>query len=1330
MQMKTNKNGVKLLATAMVLVMAFSAVVVVSGESSDAATDITYISGKIMDDQTYGAGAIVVQNGDLSIESGKKLIIAQGASFTVASGFTLTVNERATFQVNNGALVVIDGTLDVKAGGIVENRSIFDNTSKVNGELAGFFVNGAMNVAKQGTLRGIPAVAAASAAAESTSATCPTPYDKSGLSTISSGAITGTVTGDTVKTYTLSGTVPVHMNGAGNWGAWVGVTVSSLPTGQATINIDGRTINVTNQSASDDFWTTAGKIITVTVTPNSGTAVTFIIDATNVTVSGPSGQIIVNGALTTTSSGLTHSTVKDQIISVSETGKVSLKGDVDGTVVSAFTDSKNPYTYGAVLVDATETTNNSNTVVDLSFTAKAEKIDQAFIGAEPTPNKKAQDLILDVSGSIQGSYVGTTDHPVSLTVLKTVPSAGMNNDGTRKVMYYSNGQATPASSEVPMAGKVSVSGNLSVSKNATFTTQAGSILDVSGKVVVDGLKSATGATSTDRSTLSLNGIMNVTGTVKIGAIASGESTSRVGAVELSIANGSAFLIVEGDGVISLQDYVVAENYSNAPYASFGASFTDEDDVYWIMSLPAAIVAAQNGDISNINLWTIPAVAGTIMKKDYKVSSDLVIPDGISLCIDGTLVVASGVTLTIQDGADISTLSRGCLIDVKGTLVDETLMNDANLYKDEIEATKVHIKADVRSIDADETAYTYTTLKSALAGTDAKIELFGDVSVSGTLTIPEDKTVVLGAKKLTVGNDSELTVDGILVANGTGKVILKNAVVESNKAAAVLTINNIVVASAIYDNSNTENPVAKPVAGIYAEGTIGDFKDDDFILAPAVAAENSLTLGNLQVKEKTNVSGKLVFTASADADDATLTINADSVFGEIVLAGYTLAINSEKVLTATVTAETSDGVSSVKLDKVKALSFLVIEDDSGDKPVTRFTIDASSTVTLSGKLTTTQGVTYLKGALNVGTYDGVNKIGSILTVASGSEMIIPENSTITSVYNDAVPTGYAGLVIDGKMTVVKGTINATVYSGKVDGVILVNGELFITETKTNDIKGDLIVKGTLNVDTAEKTAGKLKISSDLIVGEKSDSLGATATVIGAISIPTGATLTVYPGADMSGALINYDPATGESAINKVDYMIDGSVYMSIYGDDSAMIAVPGTITVIGFETIASTDWYLDSEFGTRLVADTYFIKDYSAVYADFTPASANVKISVGTGMSLWIDGVKYNTGAEETFDVGEYNVEVTINPGYKGTSKILLNGVQISNGKMVIAPEMADTTVVLSAIGDISIDAGDTPAPVQPTEKDDGMGITDYLLIVLVVLAAVLVVIVAIRMMRS
>ena len=119
------------------------------------------------------------------------------------------------------------------------------------------------------------------------------------------------------------------------------------------------------------------------------------------------------------------------------------------------------------------------------------------------------------------------------------------------------------------------------------------------------------------------------------------------------------------------------------------------------------------------------------------------------------------------------------------------------------------------------------------------------------------------------------------------------------------------------------------------------------------------------------------------------------------------------------------------------------------------------------------------------------------------------------------------------------------------------------------------------------------------------------------------------------------------------------------------------------------------------------------------------------MSLRVDGVKQVTGTDLALAVGDHNVQVTINPGYKGTATISFNGQAVSNGKITVTSAMIGGTNVLSATGDITIDSGDTPVtPVEPEKKDDGMGITDYLLIVLVVLAAILVVIVAIRMMRS
>ena len=1341
-----NKKGVKLLAAAMVMVMAFSAIAVVSSDSSDAATDITYISGKIMDNQTYGPGAIVVQNGDLSIEEGKKLTIANGASFTVASGNTLSISKNATFEVQNGALVVIDGTIEVKAEGKIINNSIYDGTSKVNGTFAGFFVNGDLNVAKNGIITdtgsGTKYVPAAGTLTISQAPTIPTPVDQSGIYSNNDITKPGTVTATTGKVTLSGGSVPVHMNGAGNYGAWVGVPITGLPEGNVTINIDGRIIEKTSFGGSDTFWTTAGKAVLISVTNGTSTE-SFVIDATGVTVSGPSGQIIVNGNVTTTSSGTTHSNLIGQILSVADGAEVSIKGDVKNTIVQSFTTSKNPYAYGAVKIDTTATDsdsnnyldNASNTVVDLKFKTITQKMDLVFVGNDS--NKKTQNLILDVSGSVTGA----ASYPVELTVLKTYVNAGTDANGAGIVVEYSNGQTTPAKSGVKVTGTVSVSDTLTIGKNGKLTTEAASILDVSGKVTVTGTETATGASSEDRSSLDLRGTMNVSGTVEISKIISGSGASTVGAVVFSITKASAFLIVEGDGVISMKDFVVAADYSNTPSATFGASFTDSDGIYWIMPLPKAIDTAVAGKISSISLWSIPATTGKALEKNYTIDQDLTIPDGITVTLQGKLVIESGKTLTIEDGADLNSFTPavGGLIIVKGTLVDMTFTNYS--YGTTRNPTTPNIDAEVKSVDADETAYTYTTLKSALAGTDVKVELFGNVSVSGTLTIPEGKTVDMKNKNLTVEYGSELVVDGIVMTSGTGKIILN--VTDGTKTAGKITINNMVVVDDVYNNAGT--PAAYPVAGIYAEGTIGDYKDKKFILAPSVAAENSKTIGDLAVKAKTTYSGDLEFVAGKDATDAVIDIRGEAIFGKITIDGYKITIDSGSVtntagadkLTATIT----DGTATVKLDAVttQKLEISVIQDDSGETIVNKFTVKTvAGGQELAGNMNIVSGVVYLDGIFNVGDYN-TDKTKDVLTIASGAELIVPTSSTLNVKavsLNGATP--YYGLVVDGKLSIVKGTFTVTdkTSAGTTDdGMALINGELSISK-RDQTIAGKIVVLGTMNIDNSEKNKAKVTVSGTLTVGKAPASTGAAPAVIGVLDV-TGALL-AYPGADLSGALINLD-SEGVSSAYKVDMVIDGAVYMTAYtvtGTTDLKALIPAKIVIPGFENIVNnnttSNWFIDEKFVTP-VGDLD-VADYSVVYAKTTASTAYVQVSVGTGMSLWIDGVKYNTGDVKVFKVGEYNVEVTIDPGYKGTSKILFNGVEITNGKMVVTPAMSKTAttatnaIVLSAIGDISIDAGEAPAPV---EKDDsGMGITDYLLIVLVVLAAILVVIVAIRMMRS
>ena len=78
--------------------------------------------------------------------------------------------------------------------------------------------------------------------------------------------------------------------------------------------------------------------------------------------------------------------------------------------------------------------------------------------------------------------------------------------------------------------------------------------------------------------------------------------------------------------------------------------------------------------------------------------------------------------------------------------------------------------------------------------------------------------------------------------------------------------------------------------------------------------------------------------------------------------------------------------------------------------------------------------------------------------------------------------------------------------------------------------------------------------------------------------------------------------------------------------------------------------------------------------------------------------------------------------------VTVNGKAVgSDGKFQVTADLDEVIIIVSGATPASTPA---PTPVTPVESDDGIELTDYLLIVLVVLAAILVIIVSIRMMRS
>ena len=124
------------------------------------------------------------------------------------------------------------------------------------------------------------------------------------------------------------------------------------------------------------------------------------------------------------------------------------------------------------------------------------------------------------------------------------------------------------------------------------------------------------------------------------------------------------------------------------------------------------------------------------------------------------------------------------------------------------------------------------------------------------------------------------------------------------------------------------------------------------------------------------------------------------------------------------------------------------------------------------------------------------------------------------------------------------------------------------------------------------------------------------------------------------------------------------------------------------------------------------------------------VSVGTGITLYIDGIKYTSGDTPRLSVGTHTVDATVDPGYKGDVTIQFNGQSVT-GSFTITPEMASAayegTISVSASGNIT---QDSTVVVDGGDNGSGMSLTDYLLIILVVLIVIMAIIVALRMMRS
>ena len=1029
------------------------------------------------------------------------------------------------------------------------------------------------------------------------------------------------------------------------------------------------------------------------------------------------GDIVVlnGGSIDVTKRSADVSEISKQNVKLNTGATLNINGKVIDVTVSA-TGTGKYYTAGAVTIDAFDSSvvssetykwgPDSRASSNLTFTVTSQNTPALTDSSDENSRITLRQYILNIEGTLaNGDTMATAEGTIV-------------NDTGSNVMYQASGFP------YEIRPTVSVTGNLTVENESALTIIGGTTTNVSGTVT----KEYDDSTSTASSPV-YNGGITVNGTL----IVTGEVSGYADNVTIAQSGMQNRLVVDG-GMVTIYDAGMTDLIRFASAHVYGSAYivegqNNDTDTAYITDFDVAVtnaVAAGSEEIYNFSYGTqnYETAQEAIDRGAYVITSDITIPDGLTIYVWNALVVSEDATLTLEEGAEVliydDTSSttfparnndgrlyvEGKVIDYYGAMEDyegvagvfETGGFSGDMFVYEVKKTA-----------ADESYVTYTTLKIAIAEsqTGEEIQLNGNVTISEDLTIPEGVTVIADDGVTVEG--ATVTVNGVLDMNDAD-IALTNK--DDGKTGAVVVNNYIANVS---DNNFTTSRVNIP--GAFFNGTIGD--DDEtmnIIASGSVAGANSQSTSTIDIYGRLSM-GDVTFTQGEDYSTLTITVYG-TVSGNVTLSGTDIDFiigdeSADAVFSGTVASDVTAGTSAVEFNNTNDAAVSVDYNDDGETVTTYMTLNG----TISGTATVSSGTVNAGSALTVATY--TNNTKSIITVASGATLNVVRGSVITTIATTGITNvdPYATLVVAGTLVYNEGTITNNGIMG-VSGTMTVNSNLIIA--------GTVNVTGT--VDVVDGDDSTTLTVTKLVLG---DSEGAAGTATGAIDLYTNGVVLVYPGSNTSAAEIALNE-DGTSDANETVFYINGSVYVTSYAVNGVTVGnvIPESVTLIGFNPVTigadTSDWFSTEDMteGTEVFSGAT-VQDVSVAYAEATPRTADIQVSVGQGISVYIDNVRYSNGqTAENLAVGTHTVSVQVNPGYTGTTSILFDGQAVADGTFTISPDMADKTIVLSVTGEISVDTGSTDS------GDDGMGIVEILLVILVVVVVILAIIVVLRMMRS
>ena len=926
-----------------------------------------------------------------------------------------------------------------------------------------------------------------------------------------------------------------------------------------------------------------------------------------------------------------------------------------------------------------------------------------------------------------------------ITVSETVTSGNYTVDGTSYAYYisdmYISGSATRVGSTTVLSDEnITVTGVCGYVDTSATTSRSGAVHIAEGETLTLGEDVVMGNYNASSAFSSILTSMGAGTEVSIPIVGEGYGQKLCVDGTLNITgDGAKFLSGNKTwgtypfsiGTIDVNGTVIigpeAEIIDGSDTAKVGTEYTLPGDVNGVRY---ALQTTENNVTSTTIYYTnfddaasviADSVEDTItVYGDVSVGTSVTIAANcyIILDTDAVLTINDGVTLTVDNGGKITGTQAS--VEVKGT------MTSAN-YREDISVGS--IGADV--IVTDEPERTWTSFYNALENATAPetIELARDITLTQNTTIPEGVTVTtehnLNTSRYT------LTVDGTLDVLQGGNINIAGEPDDGNVVA-----NGVVVMRSLGESEANQTTLAQFDGAHFTLRTGATVSN--YVTNLAYAAEN-VTSGTITVTGAVS-AGDVVFN---EASNSTLIISVETgdeqeintvlSFTTMELNGATLTVDTKSRVTGTVIAPYGDGTADAEIQLSRAAG--------------TFSIESSSLATATG----TEYTAYVSGALSAGSmtvaagtvdiYHDTNIAGftadGTFQIASGATLVV-EDATLTA--NNDARTGAPNVTVSGTMDLDNG-----VLAGES---IVIEGTLNVIENAESNIT----IYATGIIAVGEDAT--FSVDSKIVVGAAPESLGVGGELSGSYRFTAStAYILAYAGADLTGAQIDWNAATGESDALTTTYYINEIEYATVYASATNIVIIGDVfgsdgeeIVLTGLDTEEPASGYAweDASGKTSTVLD---IGSPEAVYIEFDPANISGIVTIGSGINLYIDGVQvfgYSGGAttdgEQTISnnlalgVGTHRVSYEISAGWDGSTVVFtFNGQTIQNDSTItITADM--TSFTLSATG--ATNSTGTSDSGSTTGGDDGLGLTDYLLIVLVVLIVVMAIIVAIRLMRS